>query len=352
MRLKTYTAPTISEAMEMVRLEMGVEAIIVSTQDTLKSVDPAVGARVTAAREDVLTPDLATAMKDPYGAAPPRYSDSQTHDTVRHGLTYHGTPYHLARRLAKTAEVIQASTPTLALAGAFDSSFTFSPVSGLFEDSAGKTDRRRLVLIGPPGVGKTITVAKLAARATLAGLSPRIITTDTQRAGGIEQLAAFTRILKIDLQQAANSTDLDRLVADLNPNQPLIIDTPGTNPFNDDEMDHLGSLMVAARSDILLVLAAGTDALESADLAIQFADLGATRLLVTRLDMARRLGGILAAADAARLSFSDVSISPNISEGITPLNPVSLARLIMPHTDHASDQDLNSGTHPKTEAVQ
>ena len=85
---------------------------------------------------------------------------------------------------------------------------------------------------------------------------------------------------------------------------------------------------------------------------MEFADLGATRLLVTRLDMARRLGGILAAADAARLSFSDVSITPNIAEGITPINPVSLARLIMPHTDETTDDEEFNGSHPKTEAVQ
>lgn len=352
MRLKTFTAPTLSEAMEMVRLEMGAEAIIVSTQDAIASVNPSIGARVTAVKEDADFPDQTDAMGDHYGEASPRYSDAQTNETIRHGLTYHGTPYHLAKRLAKAAEIIQASTPTLALAGAFDKNFKFSPISGLFGATGKHVSPLRIVLIGPPGVGKTITVAKLAAQATMAGANPQVISTDTQRAGGVEQLSAFTRILKIDLKQAKDAATLSRLLDDIDPDQPLIIDTPGTNPFKDEEMTHLASLLAAAKAEILLVLAAGTDALESADLAMEFADLGATRLLVTRLDMARRLGGLLAAADAARLSFSDVSITPNIAEGLTPINPVSLARLIMPHTDETTDDTYTRRTQPKTEAVQ
>ena len=352
MRLKTFSAPTMTAAMEMVRLEMGAEAIIVSTQDALTSIDPSVGARVTAVREDPIIPELSEADDDHYGEPPPRFTDSETHDSIRHGLTYHGTPYHLARRLARTAESIQASTPTLALAGAFDSSFRFKPIPPLFEPSDNKSLPPRLILIGPPGVGKTITVAKLAARATMAGASPWVISTDTQRAGGVEQLDVFTRILEIDLKQANDGATLSRLLQSAHKEQPVIIDTPGTNPFKDDEMRHLASLLAVADAEIVLVLAAGTDALESADLALEFADLGASRLLVTRLDMARRLGGILAAADAAKLSFSDVSITPSIAEGITPINPVSLARLIMPHTDDAHGDDINDGSHPKTEAVQ
>ncbi len=72
--------------------------------------------------------------------------------------------------------------------------------------------------------------------------------------------------------------------------------------------------------------------MESADIAASFAAIGAGRLVGTRLDMARRLGSNLAAADAARLRFSDVSITPQVADGLRHINPLSLARLIMPHT--------------------
>ena len=193
------------------------------------------------------------------------------------------------------------------------------------------------MLVGPPGAGKTVTVAKLAARAILAGRSAALITTDTQRAGGVEQLAAFTRILNIQLKTAHTTAELRRTVADrLAEDGPLYIDTPGTNPFSDSEMDHLSGLIRVAKAEPVLVLPAGGDAMEAAEIASSFADIGATRLLVTRLDMVRRVGGILAAADAARLKFCDVSITPYVADGLSAVNALSLARLIMPHSVETS----------------
>ncbi len=73
------------------------------------------------------------------------------------------------------------------------------------------------------------------------------------------------------------------------------------------------------------------DPMEAADIAVRFNVLGPQRLLATRLDLSRRLGGALAAAEVAALSFCEVSISPHVADGLTPINPVSLARLLLPH---------------------
>lgn len=62
------------------------------------------------------------------------------------------------------------------------------------------------MLIGPPGAGKTLTIAKLATRSTPSGRKVGVITTDTARAGGIDQLAAFTKLLKLKLL-AVEDTD-------------------------------------------------------------------------------------------------------------------------------------------------
>ena len=95
-------------------------------------------------------------------------------------------------------------------------------------------------------------------------------------------------------------------------------------------MGALGDLITAAKAEPILVLNAGGDAVEYAEIASAFAALGATRLIVTRVDMARRMGSILAAADSGRLKFSNVSTTPNVGKGLSALNPVSLARLLMP----------------------
>ncbi len=314
MRLKTYTAPTMAEAMEMARREMGEDAIIVSTQRGTGGR----GARVTAALEEVRPEDAA--LEELYDEERP---DAAA--TIRQALTFHGTPPRLAERLVLAAGALDTDDPILAFAGAMDASFMFAPLP---EHGHG----RPIMLVGPPGAGKTITTAKLAARATLAGRPVRVITTDTQRAGGIEQLVAFTRLLKLDLETADTVEGLRKAVAAAQPDDLVYIDTAGTNPFSDTEMDHLSGLVQAAGAEPVLVLAAGGDAMESADIAASFAAIGAGRLLVTRLDMARRLGSILAAADAARMRFSDVSITPHVADGLSPINPLSLARLIMPDT--------------------
>ncbi len=312
MRLKTYTAPTTAEAMKTVRQEMGENAIIVSSRRASGNH----GARVTAALE---TDDddaifLAVADEDRPGIG----------ETIRQRLLYHGTPKGLADRLVRAALALDADDPTMAFAGALDTGFAFAPLA-----EAG--DAKPTMLVGPPGSGKTVTTAKLAARATLAGRGVEVVTTDTQRAGGIEQLAAFTRILGLDLKVPETVDDLRRVSADLARGVPTYIDTQGTNPFSDGEMDLLSDLIAAAGAEPVLVIAAGGDALEAAEIASAFAAIGATRLLVTRLDMARRMGSILTAGDAGHLKFCDVSISAHVADGLSAINPVSLARLIMPH---------------------
>ena len=312
MRLKTYTAATMAEAMDLVRQDMGEEAIIVGTRRGARSR----GARVTAALETAAGITLPASEQDNEKPDVPK--------TIRQALSYHGTPRRLAERLVEAAVERKSDDVIIAFAGALEAAFSFAPLPEVHAE-------KPAMLIGPPGAGKTVTVAKLAARAILAGRTVEMITTDTRRAGGVEQLAAFTRILRLELETADDAQALGRTVAARSGNTPLYIDTAGTNPFSDTEMESLGQLIAAAGAEPVLVLAAGSDAMEAADIASSFADLGATRLLVTRLDMARRVGSILAAADAARLKFCDVSITPYVADGLSAINPVSLARLIMPH---------------------
>lgn len=322
MRLKTYSAPTMSEAMELVRLEMGDDAVIVSTQ---KGADGQ-GARVVAAIEELPIDEAAICER-------PEDEKIDVVATIRQALTYHGAPSRLIDRLVDAADDLNEEDPIIAFAGAVDASFVFEPL-------AEPNEGRLTMLVGPPGVGKTITTAKLAARAALSSQPVEVITTDTRRAGGVEQLEAFTRILDLNLKTADTVKELGEVVKALRGSNgassaQIIIDTQGTNPFSDTEMDHLKELIKVSGAEPVLVLAAGGDAFEMADTAASFAAIGVKRLLLTRLDIARRLGGILAAADAARMAFCNVSITPHVSDGLSPINPVSLARLIMPYSPNS-----------------
>ena len=86
---------------------------------------------------------------------------------------------------------------------------------------------------------------------------------------------------------------------------------------------------------------AGGDPSEAAEVGEAFGAIGATRLLATRLDTTRRLGSVLAAADAAPLMFCDVSAGPHVVNGVTSINAGMMARMIVPSPDKPS-------AHPQT----
>src|SRR5262249_34945992 len=113
------------------------------------------------------------------------------------------------------------------------------------------------------------------------------------------------------------------------PGAQIIIDTQGVNPFDENEMAALGALAAGAKAEPVLVMAAGGAADEAADLAASFAQIGCRGLLTPRIDTARRLGGMLAAAGGNRLALAEVSASPMVADGLQALNALALARLLI-----------------------
>ena len=161
-------------------------------------------------------------------------------------------------------------------------------------------------------------------------MTTTVITTDTLRAGGIEQLQAFTRILKIPLVKATSPAALAKAVDQAKGCDQIIIDTGGANPFNRDDMKALATLAAAADVEPILVMGAGADAEESGEIARVFSTMGVRRMLTTRLDVARRLGGLLNAAHEGGLSFAEMSDTPQVADGLQGLNPKKLSKILMP----------------------
>jgi flagellar biosynthesis protein FlhF len=316
MRLKTFNAPSMAEAMNLVKTHLGPDAIIVSTQKG----DGGLGVRITAAIEAVEDED----HYDQY------VEDADPLDEIADALAHHNVPGELADKLTRAAGSLDADDPLLALAGALDQHFKFQPVP--------MSGRRPVLLMGMPGAGKTVTTAKLATRAVMNRRPVSVITTDTQRAGGYEQLHAFTRLLEVDLQQADTPAALQDAVSAARPDSLILVDCAGGNPFEAEDAERQRRLIEAIEAEAVLVMAAGGDPLEAADQAHAYAAIGARRLLATRLDIARRLGGLLSAASAGRLAFTEVGIGANVADGLAPLNPVSLARLLLPKYAATRDQ--------------
>jgi flagellar biosynthesis protein FlhF len=245
-------------------------------------------------------------------------------ERIKRALDFHAVPRLLCADLLKSARAMATEDAVSALAHALDLRFTLDPIPAL--------PRRPVMLVGPPGAGKTVTVAKLAARAVLLGRGVDIISTDTLRAGAREQMQSFTSILKEELVCVNTSAELEAHLQALRtrePKRPCVIDTPGTNPFSRSELRDLRKFVRALDVEPVLVVAAGGEPAEQADMAQIFATLGVQRLIVTRIDAARRLGSILAAADSAKLSLAQFSMTPYIGRGLSTMNPMSLARLLL-----------------------
>jgi flagellar biosynthesis protein FlhF len=302
-----------AEAMHMVRQELGDDAIIVSTQRAAGGK----GIRITAALEVADVEDAISEMLAEANSMPAA-------ELVREALVEHGVPGRIIDRLVNAIHANGIEDPQLACAAALEAGFAFAPLP----DHGAP---RPFMLVGPPGNGKSMVVAKLTARSALKNRRVGVITADNVRAGATEQLAAFTRILQIDLIPARGPESLRRTVESCVGRYDIVfIDSPGLNPFKLTDMEYLTALIEAANVEPILVLAAGGDAAEAAEVSEAFGGVGATRLLATRLDTTRRLGSIMAAADAAPLMFCDVSATPHVANGVTPVNAGIMARMLLP----------------------
>lgn len=332
MRLKTFHAKSLQDAMLLVREQLGDRAIIVDTYD---SGGPQ-GARVTAAIDQ---------KDDPYELE--QESAADLLDVITDALESHGAPPDLTDRLVNEASMVETSNAEEALAYALGEVFQFDPLPST-------VDARPLILIGPPGTGKTVSCAKLAARAALETLANSqaeggsegsyalpenkapvsLIAADTVRLGAVEQLSLYAERLGARLFVAGDAASLEAALAQCRKGELVVIDTPGVNPYKLEEIASIVELTDTMPMDPVLVLTAGRDAEEAADLAKAFRPIGPSRLVITGFDIARRLGSMLAAAEASDLALSDIGRSPAIADGFEPLDPLKLARLILPQNDN------------------
>jgi flagellar biosynthesis protein FlhF len=322
------------EALSNVRHEMGPEAVIVASERTKGG-----GIMVRAALDQ---PDaeegaefVARELASAWNPAPASFETSYRDNLVKRDrpqllsiLMKHRAPDALAHELAEAAEKSGLGDMTLALASALDRRMKTAPLDIMSSQA--------LLLAGCPGAGKTAVAAKIAAHARLSGRNVEMIAADTTGAGAVARLETFSKHVGAELVIAESAELLSFAVANAAArNSFAIVDTAGFDPRHSKARTAFSALGRIDKVEIVGVVSAANDAEEAAEIAASLVTLGAKRIVVTGLDLARRAGGLLAAATQGA-DLAHVTRSPYVAGGLETLTPLSLSRHLIESSGGAS----------------
>jgi flagellar biosynthesis protein FlhF len=195
--------------------------------------------------------------------------------------------------------------------------------------------RRVVALVGPTGVGKTTTVAKLAANFKLThGVRVGLVTVDTYRIAAIEQLKTYAEIIDLPLAVVNDPDSMERAFDELGAVDLVFIDTAGRGPRDEVKVRELGQFLAKARPDEVHLVLSAVAGQRSLRLAIErFSAFPVDRLILTKLDEAESMGGLLAVLGLSGRPLSYLTTGQSVPEDIEPANRKRLARLILRQED-------------------
>lgn len=202
-------------------------------------------------------------------------------------------------------------------------------VSGPITTDANKC--RVVALVGPTGVGKTTTIAKLAANYRLREKRRvGLITVDTYRVAAVEQLRTYADIIDLPMEVVATPREMREAVARMNHLDLVLMDTAGRSPRDEVRIQELKSMLTEAEPDeVHLVLSSTAGAKSLINTAERFADVGTTSLLMTKLDEAHSLGHLVSVVRSVPLSVSYLTDGQNVPDDIQVARSGAMANMLL-----------------------
>jgi len=186
-------------------------------------------------------------------------------------------------------------------------------------------------MVGPTGVGKTTTIAKLAANLTfLEGKDVALITLDTYRVSAAEQLRTFADIISIPISVVFTTTELIDAIKKYQEKDIIFVDTAGRSPYNTEQMQELQEFVTIANPDeTILVLSATTAGHDLINIYQKFQTIAIDKLIFTKLDETKKYGAILNALYEIKKPLAYFTTGQNVPDDIVIPDSFHLAQMLV-----------------------
>ncbi|MFZ5861425.1 MAG: flagellar biosynthesis protein FlhF [Nitrospirota bacterium] len=209
----------------------------------------------------------------------------------------------------------------------------FELVQGMVETAGpvecGGTRPKVVALVGPTGVGKTTTIAKLAAHQFRDHGRVTLATLDTYRIGAVEQLKIYAKIIGVPVEVAASGRELRDIVARRSPGDVVLVDTAGRSHLGGAQLDELKDLTrVGVPVETHLVVAANTKESELDAIVDRFSVIPIDRLLISKTDETQTYGALVSTIKKTRKPVSYLTTGQRVPEDIETATPHRVAELV------------------------